>query len=86
MERKTSLTGREKVLAAAARLVFGTEDSAIALILGVTNNGRVNEGIKQVLSSVGEEEPGYKQKKGSDEPELTIEKLLNEKNEKDPLQ
>jgi len=57
---KTALTPQEKIRAAYARITFGSTDAEIAVILGVSNLGRVNEGIKQVLSAVGLAEPGYK--------------------------
>jgi len=57
---KTSLTPEEKVRAACARLMYGVSDAAIALILGVSNLGRVNEGIKEVLAPLGLSAPGYK--------------------------
>jgi hypothetical protein len=57
---KTSLTAAEKIRAAAAKLVYGTSDAEIALILGVSNHGRVNEAIKEVLAPLGLSRPGYK--------------------------
>jgi hypothetical protein len=50
-EDKTTLTPEEKIRAAAAKLIYGTTDAEIALILGVTNHGRVNEAIKEFLVS-----------------------------------
>jgi hypothetical protein len=59
-EPKTSLTAEEKIRAAAAKLMYGTTDAEIALILGVTNHGRVNEAIKEILGPLGLTAPGYK--------------------------
>jgi hypothetical protein len=42
--------------------MYGTTDAEIALILGVTNHGRVNEGIKEVLAPFGLTSSGYKDK------------------------
>ena len=58
----TSLTPDEKLRAALAKRMYGVSDAAIALILGVTNLGRVNEGIKEVLGPLGLTEVGYKQR------------------------
>ena len=58
---KTSLTPDEKLRAAAAKRLYGTSDAAIALILGISNQGRVNEAIKEVLSPLGLTAPGYQQ-------------------------
>jgi hypothetical protein len=65
-ETKTALSPEEKVRAAAAKLIHGTTDAEIALILGVSNQGRVSEAIREVLSTGGVElkEPGYKQRDG----------------------
>ena len=62
MNDKTSLTAEEKLRAAAAKIIYGTTDAEIALILGVTNHGRVNEAIKEVLAPLGLTGPGYKHK------------------------
>jgi len=59
-EVKTALTPEEKIRAAAAKIMYGTSDAAIALILGVSNLGRVNEAIKEVLAPLGLTAPGYK--------------------------
>jgi hypothetical protein len=58
----TALTPDEKLRAACAKRMYGTSDAAIALILGVSNLGRVNEGIKEVLGPLGLTEVGYKQR------------------------
>lgn len=58
---KTSLSPDEKLRAATAKRMYpDIPDAAIALILGVTNLGRVNEGIKEVLAPLGLTSPGYK--------------------------
>ena len=57
---KTKLTPEEKLRAAAAKIMYGTTDAEIALILGVSNHGRVNEAIKEVLAPLGLTSPGYK--------------------------
>ena len=59
---KTSLTPEEKLRAACAKVMYGVSDAAIGLILGVSNNGRVNEGVKEVLAPLGLTDPGYKDK------------------------
>ena len=59
---KTALTGEEKIRAAAARTMYGTTDAEIALILGVTNLGRVNEAIKEVLAPLELTPEGYKKR------------------------
>jgi PBP1b-binding outer membrane lipoprotein LpoB len=56
MAEKTALTPEEKVRAAAAKLMYGTTDAEIALILGVTNHGRVNEAIKEILAPLDPED------------------------------
>jgi hypothetical protein len=60
IKNKTTLTSAEKVRAAAAKIMYGTTDAEIALILGVSNHGRVNEAIKEVLAPLGLTAPGYK--------------------------
>ena len=57
---KTQLTAEEKVRAAAAKVVYGTTDAEIALILGITNVGRINEAIKEILGPLNLTAPGYK--------------------------
>jgi hypothetical protein len=59
-EPKTSLTPEEKLRAAAAKIMFGTTDAEICLILGISNQGRVNEAIKEVLTPLGLARAGYK--------------------------
>lgn len=64
LELKTSLSAEEKLRAACAKVVFGVPDAAIALVLGVSNVARVNEGIKEVLAPLGLAAPGYKAAEG----------------------
>jgi hypothetical protein len=59
-KNKTTLTSAEKIRAACAKIMYGTTDAEIALILGVSNHGRVNEAIKEVLAPLGLTAPGYK--------------------------
>jgi hypothetical protein len=59
---KTSLTPEEKIRAAAAKVIYGTTDAEIALILGVSNLGRVNEALKEILAPLNLTGPGYKQR------------------------
>lgn len=59
-ETKTTLTPAEKIRAAAAKVIYGTTDAEIALILGVSNLGRVNEALKEVLAPLDITKPGYK--------------------------
>jgi hypothetical protein len=59
---KTTLTPEEKIRAAAAKVIYGTSDAEIALILGVSNHGRVNEALKEILAPLKLTEPGYKQR------------------------
>ena len=57
---KTTLTPMEKLRAATAKIMYGTTDAEIALILGVSNHGRVNEAIKEILAPLGLTSAGYK--------------------------
>lgn len=68
LESKTTLTAAEKIRAAAAKIMYGTTDAEIALILGVSNHGRVNEAIKEVLAPLGLTAPGYKKIKAKRAP------------------
>jgi hypothetical protein len=67
---KTSLTAEEKLRAAYAKVTYGTSDAEIAVILGVSNLGRVNEAIKEVLAPLGLTAPGYKTRAESTVPLL----------------
>jgi hypothetical protein len=53
----------EKLCAAYVKVTFGIDDAAIGALYRVTNVGRVNEGIKEVLAPLG---LGYKDRE--DEP------------------
>jgi hypothetical protein len=64
---KTALTPEEKIRAAAAKVIYGTTDAEIALILGVSNHGRVNEGLKEIMAPLNLTDPGYKQRNGEGE-------------------
>lgn len=56
----TDLTPVDKIRAAYFYHVVGLTQAQIAVVLNVTNHGRVNEGIKLIEKAVGLSDGGYK--------------------------
>jgi len=60
---KSSLTPIEKIKAAYFHHVLGLDQAKIAVVLEISNMGRVNEAIKSVELAVGIGPGGYKDNK-----------------------
>ena len=57
---KADLDAIDKIKAAYFYHVVGLTQAQIAVVLNVTNHGRVNEAIKQIEKALGMSKGGYK--------------------------
>jgi len=60
MKMTTELTPTQKIQAAYLHHIVGLTQMQIAIVLNISNHGRINEAIKHVEEAVGLSEGGYK--------------------------